>query len=98
MTCGIGVGDVLAEHADALVARHLLVQREPDRLAERDGLGALGVGSRVGAAIVDDRRRPDHVVERPIAGSGRGAASAASAAARTVSLRFGAHLLDRLRR
>ena len=36
---GIGVGDVFAEHADAFVARHLLVQRQPDRLAERDDFG-----------------------------------------------------------
>ena len=44
MTCGIGVGDVLAEHADALVGRHLLVQRQADRLAERDRLAGVVVG------------------------------------------------------
>src|SRR5205814_1587321 len=31
----VGVGHVLAEHADAFVARHLLVHREADRLAHR---------------------------------------------------------------
>ena len=41
----VGVGDVLAEHADAFVARHLLVQREPDRLAERDRLARRRRGS-----------------------------------------------------
>ena len=51
----VGVGDVFAEHADALVARHLLVQREPDRLAERDRLGASA--SAAGSpGIVGDRR------------------------------------------
>ena len=51
MTSRVGVGDVFAEHADALVARHLLVQREPDRLAERDG---FGVGR--GCGLARDRR------------------------------------------
>ena len=49
----VGVGDVFAEHADAFVARHLLVQREPDRFAERDD---VGVGRDLGLArIVGDR-------------------------------------------
>ena len=81
---GVGVGDVFAEHADAFVARHLLVQREPDRLAERDDFG-VGVGYGL-ARVVDDRRRPDHVVEHRQRDRAARAASACSAAARTVSL------------
>ena len=55
----VAVGDVFAEDPDAFVALHLLVQREPDRLAERDGLAA---GFRFGR-LVDDRRRTDDVVD-----------------------------------
>ena len=47
---GIGVGNVLTEHADAFVARHLLVQREPDGFAERHRLGAFGNNWRAGFA------------------------------------------------
>ncbi len=84
MTCGIGVGDVLAEHADAFVERHLLVQREPDRLAERD---ELGVGRRpAGSPGSSTTGSGPSTWSTTDAGAGRGAASACSAAARTVSL------------
>ena len=42
-----GVGDVLAEHPDALVGLHHLVQRPLDGLAERDDVAALVGGRRV---------------------------------------------------
>ena len=59
-----GVGDVLAEHPDALVGRHHLVQRAPDRLAEGDrprrpsDAGSSGTG-RSGSTydVVEDRGR-----------------------------------------
>src|SRR5680860_818509 len=56
----VGVGDVLTEHPDALVARHLLVQRAPDRLAERDLLAVVGwiVGH------VGDDCRAQHLLDR----------------------------------
>ena len=56
----VGVGDVFAEHADAFVARHLLVQREPDRLAERHAARVgrdLGIGGHL-----RDRHRPDDML------------------------------------
>ena len=90
----IGVGDVFAEHADALVERHLLVQRQPDRLAEGDerrvGIGCGLVGQR------GDGRRRDHVIEhadrlRPRSGEG----GLGGRAYRLV--RVGAHRLDLLR-
>ena len=65
----VGVGDVLAEHADALVARHLLVQREPDRLAERHRLVATARLMRVSGG----RGAPGIRVEGVVgATSGRG--------------------------
>ena len=52
-----GIGDVLAEHPDALVGRHLLVQRALDRFAERH---RFAVGARVPlGADVGER---EHVV------------------------------------
>src|SRR4029434_718315 len=42
------VGNVLSEDADALVLRHLLVQRALDGLAERDDIAAFGLARRRG--------------------------------------------------
>ena len=90
----VGVGDVLAEHADAFVARHLLVQREPDRLAERDGLGVVGavrfagiVGHGHRARRRDRRTRLGSRARRRERRFGRGAHRL---------LRLGAHLLGGL--
>ena len=76
----VGVGDVFAEHTDARVARHLLVEREADRLAERNRhdfflpFGTVpfgpvgGIGRQVG-----DRTRTDEVVRDALrVGAGRG--------------------------
>ena len=44
----VGVGDVFAEHADAFVGRHHLVQGEADRFAvNRDGAAHVAAGHRV---------------------------------------------------
>src|SRR5581483_12180165 len=59
------VGDVLAEDADALVGRHLLVQRAPNRLTERhllDVVVAVAAPFR-GRRWIRDRRRDVHVLE-----------------------------------
>ena len=59
------VGDVLAEHTDALVFCHLLVQRALDRLAERDDLA-------VGTWLIGEpqgRKRDDLVGHRRGVGS-----------------------------
>src|SRR6185295_15701305 len=40
---GWSIGHILAEHADALVDRHDVVQRAIDRVAESDGF-AVGLG------------------------------------------------------
>ncbi len=53
----LGVGDVLAEHADPFVGCHLLVQREPDGLAERHAvvLASGGGGGSRGHGMVGQR-------------------------------------------
>ena len=75
-----GVGHVLAEHPDALVGRHLLVQRALDGLAQRHAI----------AAVVGGRRRREGQAGRRRSsvtdlGSGRRAASASAAALATIS-------------
>ncbi len=65
----IGIGHVFTEDADPFVDRHLLVQGEADRLAERDHVAGRGVGrsvvhlrsrlSRVG----ENRGRSEHVIQ-----------------------------------
>ena len=92
-----GVGHVLAEDADALVGRHLLVQRAPDGLAHRHPLTGLGIGLRTGLGVgivhrLDDGQHRDVVGDagRVRSGSRRAPRHWPSATASTASARMAA--------